>query len=81
MLPGSIRGGGDMPNKVAALLIGIVALGFVAAIAANYSEYTAIYECSGMTTKVGQFSTISNSLWLNISDEEVFSGTCTPKNN
>jgi hypothetical protein len=28
----------------------------------------------------GQFSTISNFLTLNISDEETFRGTCTPKN-
>ena len=28
----------------------------------------------------GQFSTMSNSLTLNISDEESFRGTCTPKN-
>ena len=29
----------------------------------------------------GQFSTVSNSLLLNISDQETFRGTCTPKDN
>jgi hypothetical protein len=43
-------------------------------------DYITIYS-DDMKLPQGGFSTISNSLMLNISDEEIFYGACEPKKN
>jgi hypothetical protein len=48
----------------------------------NFYRYPVGGETADLTKlRVGQFSTISNFLTLKISDDEIFRGRCTPKNN
>jgi hypothetical protein len=45
----------------------------------SVGDYIQIYRDPAMLPR-GQFSTISDSLQLNLTDEDSFSGTCPPKN-